>query len=582
MKRISVRALCHFTALGSLALLIAVLCVALLTDRAVREVAHKQEQQYKSYLLADELRQSSDDLTRLARTYVLTADASYEQQYNDILDIRNGRKARPENYHRIYWDFVAAGDAKPRPDTQASSLQDLMQQAGFTQEEFAKLKQAQANSDALVRTEVIAMNAVKGRFEDGKGGFTVERAPDLEMAQKLMHSPEYHKYKADIMRPVDEFFVLLEQRTTAAIATAQRQASRYQVFLVGLIVGAIAFIATMLLMLIARVIGPLRKMEATLLRSQREQDLTVRVGDQNHDEFGTVAKAVNSLMNGLQMPMRDIQTQVNALLNIANQMSAAASSIAGASQTQGEAAAGTAAAVHELSTSVAHVAANADSAADLATSAASLSAHGEQVVRDAAGNIGSIARDVNTSSSAAQSLAKRSDDIAGIVRVIKDVAEQTNLLALNAAIEAARAGEQGRGFAVVADEVRKLAERTARSAAEITDLIGLVHADTREVVSNMEQSSSRVQGGAELAEQAAQSLTVIRAKTQETQTKINEIASAAKQQSAASEDIAQHVERIVDMTNNNSAAAVKASELANELKSFASGLSQQVAGFKTK
>src|SRR5690606_9107187 len=98
-----------------------------------------------------------DDLTRLARTYVVSGDERYEQQYQAILDIRNGTKPRPQNYERIYWDFVAAGETKLRPDGETIALEELMKQAGFTEAEFAKLQEAQANSDGLVKTETIAM-----------------------------------------------------------------------------------------------------------------------------------------------------------------------------------------------------------------------------------------------------------------------------------------------------------------------------------------------------------------------------------------------------------------------------------------
>ena len=130
---------------------------------SIEEISKANYQRAYSYLLADELRQSSDDLTRLGRTYVVTGDVSYKQQYLDILAIRNGKKPRPENYHRIYWDFVAAGEVKPRPDTETISLQKLMQNAGFTDVEFEKLKKAQANSDGLVNLEVEAMNLVEGK-----------------------------------------------------------------------------------------------------------------------------------------------------------------------------------------------------------------------------------------------------------------------------------------------------------------------------------------------------------------------------------------------------------------------------------
>lgn len=163
------------------ALLSAVMVWALVALAAAeRRAADASAMRYNSFLLAQELRQSSDDLTRLARTYVVTGDPKFEQQYNDILAIRNGKKPRPQHYEQIYWDFVAAGDTRPRPDGDTVALTDLMKRAGFTDAEFAKLNEAQNNSNDLVQTEVVAMNAVKGLFDNGSGQFTRQGEPDLE------------------------------------------------------------------------------------------------------------------------------------------------------------------------------------------------------------------------------------------------------------------------------------------------------------------------------------------------------------------------------------------------------------------
>jgi len=176
------------------------------------------EKRYRSYLLAEELRRSSDELTRLARTYVVTVNPEFERQYLKIIDIRKGDAPRPKDYHRIYWDFVAAGDWQPRPDEAPVALLTLLRREGFTDEEFAKLTDAQAHSDNLVRLEVQAMNAVKGRFANVRGSYTVEGEPDLPLARELLYSPQYHAFKAQIMKPVDEFFGLMDARTSREVA----------------------------------------------------------------------------------------------------------------------------------------------------------------------------------------------------------------------------------------------------------------------------------------------------------------------------------------------------------------------------
>ncbi|MCK5718493.1 MAG: GAF domain-containing protein [Thiomargarita sp.] len=160
-------------------------------------VIKKQEIRYQSYLLADQLRQSSDDLTKMARTYVMTGDEQYEKIYWDILAIRNGEK--------------------PRLDGEIVSLQQLMRNLGFTEKEFAKLQEAQNNSNNLITTETIAMNAMKGLYDDGNGNYVKPGEPNIEMAQRIMYDMDYHQSKVAIMKPIDEFFQLFDQRTKSKV-----------------------------------------------------------------------------------------------------------------------------------------------------------------------------------------------------------------------------------------------------------------------------------------------------------------------------------------------------------------------------
>ncbi|MCW3479135.1 hypothetical protein OL229_06100 [Neisseriaceae bacterium JH1-16] len=201
----------------------------------------------QSYLYADELRRSSDDMTRFVRSFAQTGDARFEQLYWDVAAIRNGELPRPQDYRRIYWDFVVAGDAKPRPDGQTVPLRRLMQDIGFTPQEFTYLNEAQAKSDALMRIELVAINAVKGRFEDGSGQFTRHGRPNRELARQLLNDVQYDRYKAQIMLPIDNFYVLFEQRTNAAVQDAKTVEQRWlltlwlQLLLSALLVGGVMF-----------------------------------------------------------------------------------------------------------------------------------------------------------------------------------------------------------------------------------------------------------------------------------------------------------------------------------------------------
>ncbi len=176
-----------------------------------------QKQRYLSYAAADELRQSSDDLTRMVRTYVMTKDPRYEKMYWDILAIRNGDKARPIRYENIYWDFVASTNEKPRPDGQKISLLEMIEDLDFTQEELAKLAEAETYSNDLVKAEMIAMHAMKGNFLDAEGEFTHRGEPDYDYARAILYDESYHRNKMNIMTPIDECFVLVNARTEAKV-----------------------------------------------------------------------------------------------------------------------------------------------------------------------------------------------------------------------------------------------------------------------------------------------------------------------------------------------------------------------------
>jgi len=201
-----------------------------------------QKKRYLSYIAADELRQSSDDLTRMVRTYAVTNDPRYEKMYWDILAIRKGQKARPVRYESIYWDFVASANEKPRPDGQKISLLKIMEDLEFTQEEFDKLAEAQKHSDELVKTEVIAMHAMKGEFLDAEGEFSITAEPDYDYARSLLFGEAYHSDKVHIMTPIDEVFVAVNARTEAQV-TRDMIFTYISVFLTFTTIGALLWLS---------------------------------------------------------------------------------------------------------------------------------------------------------------------------------------------------------------------------------------------------------------------------------------------------------------------------------------------------
>ena len=191
---------------------------------AEKQIDRANASRFQSYVLADELRQSSDDLTRMVRTYVATGDVIYKKHYQEILDIRDGKKSRPLKYEDIYWDLVLADDQRPRPDGQAVALLERMRQAGFTATEFAKLAQAKANSDMLTMTEFAAMALIESTVP------TIE-ANRLK-ATLMLNDAAYHQAKAGIMRPISEFYQMVDQRTLEAVQDAENAATMVRVILI--------------------------------------------------------------------------------------------------------------------------------------------------------------------------------------------------------------------------------------------------------------------------------------------------------------------------------------------------------------
>jgi PAS domain S-box-containing protein len=283
-------------------ILVGLLIIQLLV---MRHAGHIQQQiletstrRYQSYKLAAELRQSSDDLTRMARTYVVTAEPVYEQYFRDILAIRNGEQSRPDNYNNIYWDFVTANQQSMPSSGQAVSLDTLMRQMKFTEDEFAKLREAERRSNKLALLENVAMNAVKGRFQDENGEFTIEKAPDLKLATDLMHGREYHQAKAQVMEPINEFLLMLDKRTNNEVQVLINQARVYDNVALSILFFGVIFTAGAYFLLKHRVITPLLKM-ADFAGYIKQGNYGHRLKDHRSDEPGMLARAFNQMTEAI-------------------------------------------------------------------------------------------------------------------------------------------------------------------------------------------------------------------------------------------------------------------------------------------
>jgi signal transduction histidine kinase/DNA-binding NarL/FixJ family response regulator len=261
-------------------------------QKATNNLENAYKLQHKSFLLADELRQSSDDLTRMARTYVVTGNTMFEKQFQTVLDIRNGIIPRPQNYNRIYWDFLTLNGAKATLDGDKKPLRELMKQVGFSESELGLLFQSAKESDDLTKLETKAMNAVKGIFQDENGGYTIYDRPNLQLATEIMHSDEYHRAKIAIMKPLDEFYQSFEKRTKQNVQNAHEKVKLLEHLVTFAIVALIFLVLLSFFILLSRIVYPLEALTFSMVElSQNNMDINLPYRKLN-DEVGAMIETV--------------------------------------------------------------------------------------------------------------------------------------------------------------------------------------------------------------------------------------------------------------------------------------------------
>lgn len=351
-------------------------------------------------------------------------------------------------------------------------------------------------------------------------------------------------------------------------------------WLISIVLVVTALIGGLLLMLIRSISRPLGELRDAMKTIQTTQDLSRRVTLHSRDEIGEIGNSFNEMVNSFQTIIHQVVNGVREVMSSAAHLSEASQHVAESSSRQSDAAGSMAATVEEMSVSIDHVADNSKDTFSIAQQAGVLSTQGGEIVHGAATEMSRIADSVSQSTRLIQTLGEHSNQISAIVNVIKEIADQTNLLALNAAIEAARAGEQGRGFAVVADEVRKLAERTSKSTEEISVMISSIQSGTAGAVSSMEEGTARVREGVSKARQAGESMQKIRSGADQVITSVSEIMEALREQSSASGQVANSVEQIAQMTEKNSDEVRDIAHTAERLEQLAISLQSSVSQFK--
>jgi len=405
------------------------------------------------------------------------------------------------------------------------------------------------------------------------------RARDIELTRKIIVEKMRPLYA-----PVDEGIQKLMQFQLDGARHAYTEAqARYAtarnitiaVILLGAALGgALGF---SIIRGVNRSVGDLR---GTMVRMLADGDLNQRSKVHGKDEIGEAATAFNALIDGFANIIRQVVGGAATVSTTAAQLSVASTQIAEASQAQSEAAASTAAAVEQITVSINSVAANTEDVRKLSETSLQQTQHGNQSVTAMIGEINRVQEAVNQIAGSVKEFVDSTRAITGMTQQVKDIADQTNLLALNAAIEAARAGEQGRGFAVVADEVRKLAEKSAKSANEIDQVTNSLNQKSTSVEAVVQSGLQSLQSTQEQVGRVSAMLTEAGEAVTKSTHGVNDIAAAVSEQSLASTEIARNVEKIAQMSEESHAAVQSNSQDVARLEGLAKELQAAVSKFR--
>ncbi len=426
---------------------------------------------------------------------------------------------------------------------------------------LANIKEARSNQSSVYGKYY---EALERSSSEARQVLLKEFAPKNEAlitAVKEMASLQDENMEKDVKRNRDEY----ESARNRAIG--------------GLVVGLLFAIGAAI-WIIRSITGPLNSMRDVITLVRDKNDFTNAVRVDAEDEVGQTAQAFNDLLATLRKTLDELKHSIGEVDVSAHSLSSAASQSAQASAMSSESASAMAASVEQVSVSINQVSDNAHAASELAQKAGRMSDEGGKVIGDAVTKIRHIADAIDRVAEMISALGEQSKEISSIVQVIKDVADQTNLLALNAAIEAARAGEAGRGFAVVADEVRKLAERTTKATGEISTMIETIQSSSLSAVDAMHETVDEVKIGTELAEQAGLSIVDIRQAAGEVVSVVADIAGSIAEQSSATQSLAQQLETVAQSAEENNAAAGETASSAHRLGELAHTMRVNTERFK--
>jgi len=604
---------------------LSLVALMLLGNHAVRTIEALQQNAVKAtYIEAEMLmlrRHEKDFLARKDLKYQEKFNTTLQQTLADVEEIRQDLDS-----HSIDSAMMADIDRQfQQYGDMFNQLVGLQQQIGLNPKDgyYGTLRNAVHNAESLIkelddfellsgmlqlrRNEKDFMLRRDTKYVDKLSGNHAKLMDQVDMglypaAEKAKLAEVLNQYKSDFLKLIalekelglshkdgllgelreaihqtEELLAQTEEAIANAISDAAERTDlifmTVSALLGALNIGLIIWVAS-------GIIRPLEKLSQAMSYASKQRDLSHRIDIQGKDEIANIAHIFNDMLGEFSKLISQVMNSSNQLSSSAEQMTTITNKTAEDVKRQRTESDQVAAAINEMSSTVQEVAQNANAAASASRTADEQASKGNQVVSNAINGINQLADQVANTSAVIKDLESESHNISTVLNVIRDIAEQTNLLALNAAIEAARAGEQGRGFAVVADEVRTLAQRSQESTQEINDIISRLQEKSTSAAVAMENGLKQTETSVEQAQQAGEALNEITQAVASINEMNLQIASSAEEQSSVAEEINRNVVNITQIADESADAAHETSDTSQSLAQMAIELRGMINQFK--